>query len=193
MALPTERDLSLLHRNLYCHLSPGGRKATTKGGGHEMKMNMRVAVMLCFLLIGIGVILSALQWPSKAALLPIILGSFVSVMALIELYFILIRKAGEPPRGIDIDHSTGLDKVEERRRILSIFIWMFGFLFLFLLLGFNIATGVYLFLYLKFSGKERWLSSLGLTAIIWVSFYFFFIWLSAIQFPKGLLQEWLGL
>jgi len=61
------------------------------------------------------------------------------------------------------------------------------------LLGFPITIGLFTFLYLKFSGKERWVFSLVMTAIIWVSFYVLFIWFSGVQFPESWLQKWLGL
>ncbi len=160
----------------------------------KMKINGRVIVLLCFLLISIGVMISALRWPPKAFLFPIIMGSLVFSMTAAELFFTLFKKGGEAPEAIDLKlSSTGLDKVLRRRRILSIFLWMIGLLFLILLLGFPITIALFTFLYLKFAGKERWVFSLIMTAIIWGSFYILFIWFSGVQFPESWLQKWLGL
>ncbi len=47
------------------------------------------------------------------------------------------------------------------------------------------------FLYLKLGGRERWLISIILTVVAWVSFYGLFDYALHVPFPKGLLFEWL--
>jgi len=45
--------------------------------------------------------------------------------------------------------------------------WVLGFLALILLLGFPLAVPLFVFLYLRFGGREPWLLTLLLTALSW--------------------------
>jgi len=72
----------------------------------------------------------------------------------------------------------------------SIVGWILGLFFAIWLLGFSMAVVLNTFLYLKVGAREKWLITIVLTAIAWVSFYGLFIYTLHVPFPDGLLLEW---
>ena len=153
----------------------------------------KVVMFFCLVVIAIWVVISALKWPMKTAIFPIIIGSVVFLLAVTELCFTLFEKKGtEKTETMDFQLSKDIDQALANRRTLSIFAWIIGFFFLILLLGVPIALPLFMFLYLKLSGKEGWRISIGLTAVVWVCFYFLFIWFLRTQFLSGWIQQWLS-
>lgn len=144
-------------------------------------------------LMGIWTIISALKWRSDAALFPLCIGSFILIMAIVELLLILFGKEeiDEEAAVIDFKLSKDTDQTLANRRTISIFLWILGFLPMILLLGFPIATPLFVFLYLKFVGKEGWRISLGVTAAIWACFSIIYIGLMENPFMEGWIYEWL--
>jgi uncharacterized BrkB/YihY/UPF0761 family membrane protein len=140
------------------------------------------------------VVITALKWPFRAALFPVIIGSLVFLMSAAELFLNLLggENGGEEASGFDFKLTELGDQGLVRRRTLSMFVSILVFFFLVLLVGFHVSIPIFFFLFLKFKAKEKWRISLGLTALAWVSFYGLFIWLLHIDFPQGWIQRWLG-
>jgi len=78
----------------------------------------------------------------------------------------------------------------EARRTASFVRWILGFFFAIWLLGFSIAVALSTFLYLKAGAGEKWLITIILTLVAFVSFYGLFIYTLHVPFPDGLLFEW---
>jgi len=156
-----------------------------------MRCSGKAVMCFCLLLIALGVVLSALQWPIKTAVFPIGIGSIIFVMAMIELLFTLMdkEKGIEEKDVMDFKLSRSIDPALARQRTISIFLWIIGFFFMILFLGMPVALPLFLFLYIKVSGKEGWKISLGLTAGVWICFYFLFMQFLKIQFRAGWLQD----
>jgi hypothetical protein len=76
------------------------------------------------------------------------------------------------------------------RETVKISAWILGYFAAIWLLGFPVATVVMTFLYLKLA-KERWLTTLILAFLTWVSFYGLFIYFLHVPFPEGVLFAWL--
>ena len=57
---------------------------------------------------------------------------------------------------MDFKLSEDVDKATAARRTLLTFGWIFGFFILILFFGFTIAIPLFVFLYLKIQGKEKW-------------------------------------
>ena len=157
-----------------------------------MKYRGRALVILGLTGISIWVIISALKWPPKTALFPLVIGIFVFLMAAIELFFTLLRRKesdGDKIEVMDFKFSQEVDQALAKRRTITMFLWILGFLFMILLFGFPITVPLCIFLYVKFEGKEGWGISLGLTAVIGIFFYFLFIWLLRTRFEEGWIFE----
>jgi hypothetical protein len=71
--------------------------------------------------------------------------------------------------------------------------WIVGFIALVFLLGFPLTVPLFIFLYLRFQSKIRWLTTIAITMLTWGCFYLLFQSLVHIQFEAGAIQTWLGM
>lgn len=142
---------------------------------------------LCLMVISVGVIMTALKWPFKTALFPVVIGIPVFFMAMAEFFLNLLGKgeSGEKTSTIDFKLSESVDEALAVRRTISIFLWILGFFFLILLVGFLIAVPIFFVLFLKLKGEEGWKISIGLAAMAWLCFFGLFVWLLHISFMEG--------
>jgi TctA family transporter len=79
------------------------------------------------------------------------------------------------------------------RRSIEICLWILGFWVAIWLVGFSLATLLMTFFYLRVSARERWLTTLVLTAVAFAFVYGVFEKALAVPFPSGQLFVWLGL
>jgi hypothetical protein len=142
---------------------------------------------LCLIAISVGVIITALNWPLKTALFPVIIGIPVTFMALIDLFLNLFgRDRGvEKQAAFDFKLSEDVDQALAIRRTWFAFAWIMAFFLMILIFGFHLAVPLYVLLYLKIKGRERWGISLLLMASAWVLFYGLFVWLLDTPFHEG--------
>jgi cytochrome b561 len=118
---------------------------------------------------------TALRWPPKAALFPLVMGIPLLVLAVAQLVMDLRERPPATP---------------EARRAWGILAWMVGFIVLVLLLGFPLAVPVFVLAYLVTSGRESWLLSVVLAAAAWGAFYLLFQRLLHFPFEDGLITGW---
>jgi ABC-type sugar transport system permease subunit len=90
---------------------------------------------------------------------------------------------------VDFKLSEMEDKAQEKKRTINILLWILGFFFMVLLIEFPIAVPLFLFLYMKFRGKEKWGTSLVLTFVAWASFYGLFVKVCDGPFMEGWVQQ----
>jgi hypothetical protein len=154
-----------------------------------MCLKGRAVMSLCIMLVGAGVVIQALQWPFKAALFPFIVGVPVCLLALIDFLLTAFEKSDKEETTIDFKFSGHEDKALERKRTISIFLWILGFFFLVIFVGFPIAVPLFVLCYLKLEGREGWLVTLAATLITWGSFYGLFVWFLNVPFMGGLIQR----
>jgi hypothetical protein len=135
--------------------------------------------------------LSALAWPWKAKLFPLVIGIPLFCLAVAEALWALY---GRSTRQAATDFQLSADQPPEvaRRRTLVAAAWTVGFFVLIVLLGFQIAVPVLVFAYLKLQGKEGWIFTIVFTAAVWGFFYGLFDLLLHLPFPPGVLLGWLG-
>jgi hypothetical protein len=158
-----------------------------------MKLSGR-AVMICGLVvIAISMLISARTWPPQSAIFPMIVSSFIIFMAVAYwLVTIFGKKTNGEDEVMDVKRSEEADQKSSNRQLISICLWVFGFLLLILLFGFLISIPLFMFLYLKCEGKEGWVVSICMSAGVWACFYFLFIWLLQTSFPEGWIMAWLS-
>lgn len=118
---------------------------------------------------------TALRWPPKAALFPLVMGIPLLVLALAQLV-VDLRERPAPAPGL--------------QRAWGILAWMVAFIVLVLLLGFPLAVPVFVLAYLVTSGRESWLLSLVLAGAAWAAFYLLFQRLLHFPFEDGLITGW---
>jgi len=153
-----------------------------------MRFEVRQVMNLALMLITAGVVISALDWPLKASLFPMVVAIPVFFMALGDLVLNLREGTKKHDKAvIDFKFSQDTDKGPARRRTLLTFCWIIAFFFMVLLLGFPASVPLFVFSYLKFQAKESWPMTLIITAAFWGSFWGLFTWLLNTRFPSGLL------
>jgi hypothetical protein len=158
-------------------------------------MSFRGAHMMSFSLIVIasGVAITSLKWPLKTALFPLVISLCVLFLTVAELLMSLFLKEKSSVKEAQVDFklSEDVDKKVALRRTVWAFSWIFGFFVLILLFSFSIAVPLYVFLYIKLYGKERWWISLIMGASAWVFFYGLFVWLLDTPMMEGWVFQWL--
>ena len=134
-------------------------------------------------------------WESKdfgfrAGLFPWAIGYPVIAMAIAQLVLELMGKS----RGGALESEVDVDLPPEvvRHRTVGILGWIIGFFLMIWLIGFSWAVPITTFLYLKFSGGEKWSTTILFTLATWAFFYGVFEYSLRIPFPEGLLFDWLG-
>lgn len=145
-------------------------------------------IMICS---GWGVV-TAMDWPWKAALFPFVIGIPLFCLATAEVLWVLF---GSTPRNqtMDFQLSEHLPAEVTRRRTLQAVGWMLGFFGAIVLVSFPVAVPLFVFLYLKLQGREGWGLSLIFTVAVWALFYGLFDHLLHLPFPDGWIQTWAGL
>jgi hypothetical protein len=120
-------------------------------------------------------VFTALRWPPKAALFPLVMGIPLLVLALVQL----VIELREPQRAEGPPGTA--------RTALAILAWMAGFIALVLLIGFPLAVPLLIFAYLRIAGRESWLLSIALAVAAWGIFHLLFEKLLHFPFEAGLL------
>jgi putative tricarboxylic transport membrane protein len=128
-------------------------------------------------------IYSALGWPLKAKLFPIVISIPLFCLAAAEVLWGVFGKDDAAHAAVALPDDPPREL--ERHRTLLAAGWIAGFFLLILLLGFPIAVPAMVLAYLKWQGKERWIFSLVFTAAVWFFFYGLFELLLHLHFPEG--------
>ena len=118
---------------------------------------------------------TALRWPPKAALFPLVMGIPLLALALAQL--VIDLREPQRPEG-----PPGA-----ARTALAILAWMAGFIAVVLLIGFPLAVPLLIFAYLRLAGRESWPLSIALAAAAWGVFHLLFQKLLHFPFESGLL------
>jgi len=155
-----------------------------------MKLSGRGWMSLAIMFVAVGVIISAMRWPFRAALFPMVAG--IPLFILSALQFVksaFYEKGDRKTATIDFKLSEMEDKALEKKRTINICLWIIGFFFMVLLAGFPIAVPLFVFLYMKLHGKEKWGASLFMTFVAWGAFYGLFVKFCDIPFMEGWVQQ----
>ena len=162
-----------------------------------MRFKSKSSMSLGLMVTAAIVLISASKWPLKAALFPLIIGIAAFGMSTAEFLLSTFEKekkeGAKKEAAIDFSFSEDIDKTVALRRTLIIFAWVFGFFLMVILLGFPITVPLFVFIYMKFQGREKWGISIILSAFACGSFYGLFVWLLDTPFEEGLVQKLLGI
>lgn len=157
----------------------------------RIKFSGQHVMTLCLAVISGGVVVTALRWPFKTALFPVIIGGCALILSLAEFSMSVYETTGgrtkkKKQEAMDFKLSEDVDPAVAKRRTWTAFGWIIGFFFLIVLFGFVIGIPLYVFLYIKFHGGEKWLISILITVGSWIFFWGLFIWLLGTPMPDGL-------
>ena len=136
----------------------------------------------------------ALEWPFKAALFPLSVSIPLLILAGIQLLQLLAGKQEIiDSAAVDLEFSSDVPPEIERRRVITAFSWIAGFILTVYLIGFPLTVPLFIFCYLRFESKVGLLPTIAATALTWAIFYGLFQKLVHLQFEQGAIQTWLGL
>jgi len=139
---------------------------------------------LFFLMLLSWAVYIAKDWPLRASIIVLVLGSVGVVLALVQLAMDLVPNRGES-EGIAFD-APAL-KPEGRWGNLEIWGWILGFYATILVVGFPAAIPLFVFAYTKGYGGG-WVLSLSLTALAWGFAYGLFERILHVPWPEPLLS-----
>lgn len=156
-----------------------------------MKVSSKNAMNLSLMAIAVWVVLTAVKWPFKTALFPVLIGIFLFLGGAADLLLSLFEKekSGKSQGAVDFQLSEDVDPKVATRRTLLAFAWVLGFFVLILLVGFTLSVPLLVFLFLKFQAGEKWGITLFLTASSLVFFFGLFVWMLNIPFAEGWIIE----
>jgi hypothetical protein len=109
---------------------------------------------------------------------------------LAALILILTGKGKKSKIQVASDFSLTTDETGEAastRRILAAGAWVVGFFLIILFFGFKLAPLIFVFLYSKFYGREKWRTSIVLACASWLFFWGLFVWLLDTSMEEGLI------
>ncbi len=152
-------------------------------------MHSRSALILGMLIMAVAAYaaISAIAWPLKTALFPLVISIPLFVLASIEVFlnwrsgphFAQTKDFQRPPAAVP---GTAAGP-----RTLRAAAWILGFFFAIGLVGFLVAVPIFLLAYLRLQSRESWLFSVIFTAIVWAVFYGLFDYALHLPFASGLL------
>ncbi len=154
-------------------------------------LTAKVLMSLGLVLVTAYMVVTALQWPFKTALFPIVLGIPVFCMALAVFLLELFGKDKEKgsAQALDFRLSEHEDESLAIRRTIGMFLWILGWFFLILLVGFSLSIPIFFIAFMRLKYRESWMLTIILTAVAWAFFYGLFIWLLDTPFADGWLQR----
>ncbi len=153
-----------------------------------MRFKGRCMMSLILALLSAWAALTAMKWPLKTALFPLLISVSVFCGSVVELVLELLEKEeGEQKDTIDFQFSAGVAGPVARHRTVVTFSWIMGFFLLIWFLGFPLAVVLFIFFYLKVQHGEKWGITLAVTIAAWLCFYGLFIRLLHTPMQEGLI------
>jgi hypothetical protein len=110
---------------------------------------------------------TASSWPARARIFPFAIFGPILIVAILNLVKDLRRQPWTETIRQTIAEAN-LDEGSFHRRTRNILVWILGFFMALWLLGFPLGIPLATFLYLKLAARERWLTSIVMTAGTWV-------------------------
>ena len=141
--------------------------------------------------IGIGFLLTR-SWPYETALFPRVGCIVVLIVAIISLIGEILWGGGQADPS-DAWVSSQLSGGPSLRRAGVVFSWLVFFLIGVWALGYQFAAVAFVFLFMKFTGKQSWRISILFTVFSFGFLYSVFRLLLDVIWPHGALWEMLGL
>lgn len=156
-----------------------------------MKMKANTYVLIAIIIIMLAVVGSAFAMPDfKEKLLPIVFGSGVTVLAVIQL----VRESsakGKPKTAATADEDDEAGEIITWQGFLKNGVWVAVFVLVTFLIGMVVAIPTFVLFYMKSLGA-KWLTSVFYAIISTALIWFIFEFALNVQLHRGLIFEWVG-
>lgn len=148
--------------------------------------NLRFALALAVAAAAGYGLYASLSWPLRAALFPRVIGIPLLALAVLEMFLSAFgTEKQREGHAVDFELSKDVDPSLARKRTAGMFLWTIAFMLLILSVGFTIAVPLFVLLYMRLAGGERWGLTLVFTIISWLFIEDLFNRLLHIPFPQG--------
>ncbi len=169
----------------------------------KILVKIRVAFTMVILLIFLWAFWVARDLPWQARLFPSTICILTMMLCLFQLWLDLFKRKQDTSKEeewiFDLPSKEGIPLSLVLRRIVNIFVWIFGFFSSIWFIGFIISVPLFTWLYLVVEGREKWWVSLIYTALAQAFLLGLFHYTIHFPWPEGLVNwpqemilEWLG-
>ena len=156
----------------------------------KVLMNGRVLTAIVMLGIFLIMTLLALDFPTKAKLMPLLIGIPAVLLGLVQLiieYRAVAQELAEGGKQADAEKEGKEGKKDEKQMIM----WITVFFITILSLGFIYASPILVFSFLYFGSKESLKIALISSASTWLLMFIIFVEWFKISLFEGLIPLWL--
>ena len=156
----------------------------------KVLMNGRVLTAIVMLGIFLIMTLLALDFPTKARLMPLLIGIPAVLLGLVQLiieYRAVALELTEGGKQVDVEKDGKEGKKDEKQMIM----WITVFFITILSLGFIYAAPILVFSFLYFGSKESMKIALISSASTWLLMFIIFVEWFKISLFEGLIPLWL--
>ena len=155
----------------------------------KTKLTANSYVLIAIMVIMLIVIIASLGMHPKSQFLPLLLGSVTFILAAIELGKGFLARDGSGVNETKDETSGGQESRLTWHGYLLSGAWLVGFVLVFYLLGFLIATPLFILLFMKTHGV-KWLKSITFAIVIPAMIYLVFQLALNVDLHPGLLLTW---
>jgi hypothetical protein len=152
-----------------------------------MKTNFALFLLIIFAV----AIASGWGWPDIAKIMPVYVAAIPGlIMIMVQIYREVTGwETSGNTSGIDMDESgeNQLDEATARKRTLAFFAWFIGGALGIWLIGIVYALPLLVFLYARFQGQEKWLTSLISGGCAYLMIWGLFEYMLETRWPSGIL------
>ena len=153
--------------------------------------NEQKAFMMVLLSIMLGMTVLSFRFSSGSRMLPMISGICSSAILVFLIVMTFSSRLASwygrfEKKALLMDEKM---TVEERKKEVSVVAWFVGGTVLVYLVGFIVSIPAFLFLFLKWRAKEKWMVSIVVPVAVTAVVYFVFIWVLSVPLYEGVLFE----
>lgn len=155
-----------------------------------MKLRLHSLFTIAVIVVMALAVWEAREWPLRASILILVLGSAGILMGLVQLAHELRHHAGIQSSGMDIDVDEELTGAHATPRILKFAAWLVGLLTGIWMFGFTVSIPIYSLLYARLNGA-RWLIAVVIAVVNFIFLQGVFEQIIHVPWPDPFLQRWI--
>ena len=189
-----------LARPLFREVQAAGGIAGMFSGFGKPQFDVGSIFYLGFIGLILAMVIEASSWAFNAKITPMIVGCFTIAMATISLINRTLRQGGagdDSARArvsrslhLDLKADTTLDTGVMLKRAAVFLGWLLAFLGLMAMIGMLPTAGLFVIMYMRIEGKEKWTLVLSCSAGLTLFAYFLFDQLLSIPWPRTVIGGW---